>query len=204
MEFDFGRRLKQARQQKEWTQKELSEKAGVSQNSLSAYENLGKIPSLEVGARIAEALDVSLDWLCGLSEQTGSIPSMKTYGDVYRMLLDINASFPAVRARTETLPAQSDPTIDAEEAFDAYYGVDANTGDEYWVDSSWGILEIRDSRIANFLLGWTELSRLSRERIVQQEVLDAWLWKRIDGGDRLPLHEYRDEEEKRVLWFGET
>ncbi len=70
----FSKRLKEARTDKNMTQKELSEKSGVSTVMISAYErsntNSGKNPALNNIYAIATALGVSIDWLCGLTEDT--------------------------------------------------------------------------------------------------------------------------------------
>ena len=67
----FGKRLKEARTEKKISQKELSALAGVSTVMISSYERSdekGGNPSLANAAAIANALNVSLDWLCGLSD----------------------------------------------------------------------------------------------------------------------------------------
>lgn len=68
----FSKRLKEARTDKNMTQKELSEKSGVSTVMISAYErnniNSGKNPALNNIYAIATVLGVSIDWLCGLSD----------------------------------------------------------------------------------------------------------------------------------------
>lgn len=70
----FSKRLKEARTDKNMTQKELSEKSGVSTVMISAYErsntNSGKNPALNNIFAIATALGVSMDWLCGLTDNT--------------------------------------------------------------------------------------------------------------------------------------
>ena len=69
----FAKRLKDARIKAGLTQGELSKKAGMTAASVSAYESSdgtkGKNPSLENAKSLAEALGVSLDWLCGMSEK---------------------------------------------------------------------------------------------------------------------------------------
>lgn len=70
----FSKRLKEARTDRNMTQKELSEKSGVSTVMISAYErsnvNSGKNPALNNIYAIATVLGVSIDWLCGLTENT--------------------------------------------------------------------------------------------------------------------------------------
>ena len=79
----FSERLKKARADKGWSQIKLADAVGVRQNTISGYENSagekGNSPKLDVAARIAECLDVSLDWLVGMdkenneSEMTGTV-----------------------------------------------------------------------------------------------------------------------------------
>lgn len=67
----FAQRLKQARNSKELTQKELSDLSGVSTVMISQYErseiSTGKNPALNNVYSLANALGVSIDWLCGLT-----------------------------------------------------------------------------------------------------------------------------------------
>lgn len=69
----FSKRLKEARTEKNMTQKELSEKSGVSTVMISAYErnntNSGKNPALNNIYAIAIVLGVSIDWLCGINTE---------------------------------------------------------------------------------------------------------------------------------------
>ena len=68
MRGTVGQRLRMARQDKEWTQKKLSEVSGVSQNSICFYERECVDSSFFNITCIADALGVSLDWLAGRKE----------------------------------------------------------------------------------------------------------------------------------------
>ncbi len=63
---EFGERLHILRRRKQLTLKELASQAGTSYVTISLLER-GKKPqiSLDVVVRLAEALDVSLDYLVG-------------------------------------------------------------------------------------------------------------------------------------------
>ena len=64
----LGFRLQDARIDKRFKQKEASEKIGIQQATLSAYErNRGK-PSIDILIKLAKLYEVSLDYLCGLKE----------------------------------------------------------------------------------------------------------------------------------------
>lgn len=62
----FSRRLKEARNNKNMTQRQLADKIGVSATTLTNYEtNKSKVPGADTLVLLAEALDVSIDWLLG-------------------------------------------------------------------------------------------------------------------------------------------
>ena len=64
----FGLRLKALRERENLTQKQLAEKLDVVKASVSAYETGGVHPSLEILIKICNILDVSADYLLGLSD----------------------------------------------------------------------------------------------------------------------------------------
>lgn len=66
----FAERMKQARTQAGIKQNELAKTVHVTPTTISAYEKAdtdgnGKKPTLENAQKIASALGVSLDWMCG-------------------------------------------------------------------------------------------------------------------------------------------
>jgi transcriptional regulator with XRE-family HTH domain len=56
-------RIKQLRQERQWTQAELAEKIGIKQKQISAYERGVNSPSTDFLIKIADAFDVTLDFL---------------------------------------------------------------------------------------------------------------------------------------------
>lgn len=56
-------RIKQLRQERNWSQAQLGNKMGIHQKQVSAYERGRNIPSTEVLMKIADIFDVSLDYL---------------------------------------------------------------------------------------------------------------------------------------------
>ena len=77
--LNFGDKLQILRKQKGLSQKEFAEYLSIPQPSLSAYENNKNSPTMEVLIGIARKCDVSLDWLCGLSNLKHTV---STLGDV--------------------------------------------------------------------------------------------------------------------------
>ena len=86
----FGARLREARNDKNLKQQELADMSGIALSTLSAYENTklpqndkGKAPSIYTAYKMSEALGVSLDWLCGLSEyKNGNAISLHGIADM--------------------------------------------------------------------------------------------------------------------------
>ena len=70
----FEMRLKQARKAKGFSQKQLGEKVGKTQNAINLYENSSRlINKIKTLVLIADALNVSLDWLCGRTDKMSGV-----------------------------------------------------------------------------------------------------------------------------------
>ena len=61
----FAERLVQKRKEKGLHKTELAAKSGVNVNTITNYEYCNNMPSLYNACLIADALEVSLDWLVG-------------------------------------------------------------------------------------------------------------------------------------------
>lgn len=90
----FARRMKKAREDKGMKQNELAKAVGVTPTTISAYEKSddegnGKKPTLENAKSIAEALGVSIDWLCGMTESKSSSYTDFTATDYFKSLITV-------------------------------------------------------------------------------------------------------------------
>lgn len=63
--MSFKNRLTELRKQKKISQEELAKKIGVHQNVIGRYERGEAKPSIELAAKLAKVLEVSLDYLVG-------------------------------------------------------------------------------------------------------------------------------------------
>lgn len=61
----FPQRLKQLRQKKGLTQQKLAEILGIKRNTYSDWENGKTEPGFENLIKLADLLEVSIDWLFG-------------------------------------------------------------------------------------------------------------------------------------------
>ena len=82
----FATRIKDLRDSLKMTQKEFSEYIGIKQQTLSGYERGIMKPPLDIAKGIAEKCNVSLDWLCGLSDKKTSSNIPQTLADIFEML----------------------------------------------------------------------------------------------------------------------
>mgnify|MGYP001852013363 CR=1 FL=1 len=73
IEKKIAEKLREARQKKSLSQKELAKIADVAPATISAYEKGVKSPSLIISMKLAKALDISMDELCGFSQKTEQI-----------------------------------------------------------------------------------------------------------------------------------
>lgn len=82
--MEFGNRLIQLRKEKKLSQAELAAKVDIHANVLGRYERGEARPFVEMAAKLAQALDVSLDYLVGNS-------NLKFDTDTINRIVDIQA-----------------------------------------------------------------------------------------------------------------
>lgn len=82
----FADRLKELRSDLGLTQAEFVDGLGITSSALSSYEKNIKNPSIIVAKKIAEKYNVSIDWLCGLSNRKAIVDEsyFHTYADIFR------------------------------------------------------------------------------------------------------------------------
>lgn len=69
VDYYFGSRLRQAMLDKGMEAKDLGDCGIISASSIREYVDCGRLPNLRTACRLAEFLDVDLDWLCGFKEE---------------------------------------------------------------------------------------------------------------------------------------
>lgn len=82
-------RLRDLRYSLDVSQTEFVEGIGITAASLSGYEKNNKTPSAKIVKKIAEKYNVSIDWLCGLSDDRQINQDIRTYSAFFKMLLRI-------------------------------------------------------------------------------------------------------------------
>lgn len=89
----FADKLKELRLSLGLTQAEFVEKLGITASALSAYEKNQKNPSISIVKKIAEQYNVSIDWLCGLTNKKHVNNIISTVSDIVKLLLQIEEKY---------------------------------------------------------------------------------------------------------------
>ena len=67
--MDLYHRITELRKQKGWSQSELAKQISVSREIVGRYERGDAVPSIDIAKRMADAFEVSLDYMVGASEK---------------------------------------------------------------------------------------------------------------------------------------
>lgn len=89
----IGERIKALRDSLDLRQKDLADKAGITEATLSRYENNLREPKGEIVSKLAKALNVSTDYLLGSTDN----PNAKIYtGDLNgdKVEIEVNKDYP--------------------------------------------------------------------------------------------------------------
>ena len=87
----FGERLRQIRKEMGETQDEFAARIGTSKQVLSRYEGGQRIPKISLVESYAKALNVSVDYLMGESQQEAAFDSVCTQSNksFYKIFIDV-------------------------------------------------------------------------------------------------------------------
>lgn len=178
----FSQRLTQARKRKQLSQAELSSIAGVSTTTLSAYENNGRPPALDIAKKLADALDVSLDWLADTGKQA-ELTDYSKIDNVINALAEI-----ADKCACQIY-------VDSNEAQIAFIAKKDNDD-----------IPFLNKLLVEFFNKWEKVFTLYKDGTIDNELYDAWFEKtirtfktrqlkyEITGTDELTPEDLHDDE----------
>lgn len=63
--LDIGSKITELRKQKNWSQSDLAKAVDASRDIIGKYERGENSPSIEMAIKLADALDISVDYLLG-------------------------------------------------------------------------------------------------------------------------------------------
>lgn len=157
----FSQRLRELRTSLGMTQKDFAKELGITASALSSYEKNNINPSISIARRIAENYNVSIDWLCGLSEKRNYNDTIETYGDAIRLLLKLDEKLDiAVSTGLTDIPS-----------FDCVP----------YAELSFGNFKMQE-----FLREWEKMKELHDQCTIDDEVYSLWAEKTLKKYDAFP------------------
>lgn len=175
MKNKFSSRIKELRTSHKMTQIAFAKSIGTSQNALSGYETGDRVPSYDILLTIATKYNISLDWLCGITNKSTSDNIISTYSDIIFLLTSI-ANNSALNIEVDF-----DPPND-------YYDYDHESNEQ---PPLLGTIRFDDSKITTFLHDWQEMLRLLKNDTIKEELYKLWLNDQLNKYDIPITHENR-------------
>lgn len=165
----FADRLKELRQKLNITQKDFAERIGITAAALSSYENNIKNPSIAVAKRIAETFSISIDWLCGLSEKMNNSDEIKTYADMFRLIIKL--------VSIDSFFGDWDVSFEDNNIFNDM----SRTGLKY------AYLRNNDATIADFFKDWEQMKSLYDKGTIDEHLYNLWISDKLKQFETIPL-----------------
>lgn len=179
----FSERLKEARLTAKLKQTELAKMSGVAAATISAYEcadgNKGKNPSLDNALKLAQALNVSLDWLCGTAVSKDEVDVV----DFLKMLVKLNeVNYISVdtpnlidKKASSLLPNAHSLFTEDEYSFELQYSEAHGIPAELYLP----LVGFSDRCISNFIFEWQKMKDLYDLETIDKDLYNLWLDKQF-------------------------
>jgi transcriptional regulator with XRE-family HTH domain len=120
MNGSLGSKLKTLRHKRRWTQKELSDRCGISTPHISSIERGKRNPSLQYAIKLSEALDVPVQYFCDAAKDklfypVGTLPNIHTFSPSIQRLLfnETSAPYLTLAQRISEIGDQALPIVSA-------------------------------------------------------------------------------------------
>lgn len=159
----FAKNMEAQRKRLKLYQKDIAEKTGLTKAAISSYEKGTKLPNLENAIKIANALNTSLDDLCGMKNRATEI---QTYADVLTLLMDVVGI-------TEASLWCDEKCISEEH-------------DLYDIVST---ITIHNRTISRFVEDWEKVWNLYLSNTIDEEIYDAWRMKKLHDYGEIPFYD---------------
>lgn len=185
---EFGRNMKRIREEKGLKQNELARLADISPQQISKYENAknSTMPSIDVAAKIAEALEVTIDELCGAMRNSNRGIKLETYADAIEYIGKLVHFFDC-RANVVDVP------LHYLDYYEEPIGIDPN-GEYITKDVTSDIgamIVVADHRIGLFIKQWNSIKKLIDDGTIDVETATTWYsgaLSKLQGALLYPRH----------------
>lgn len=180
----FADRLKEARTAAGLTQAELCKRAGVTAATISAYESAdgskGKNPSLDNALKLAQALNVSLDWLCGFNVKHTAPPIV----GFLKLLVELDKTIAISFDEVDLLHVRDNCTLKnalaelSDDDLQVNRDYCKSRGEEitYFVYAA----VFHNYHIQHFIEEWQKMRSLYKSNTIDEDLYNLWLDKQFD------------------------
>lgn len=165
----FAKNMEAQRKRLKLYQKDIAEKTGLTKAAISSYEKGAKLPNLENAVKIANALDTTVDELCGMKS---SVATMSTYSDLLEVLMNI-----------------VDMTNADVSAFCEKKVKYCNDDDQLTLTTHLCALKIENETLYHLVKDWEKILKLYREKTIDEELYEAWKMKKKQDYHRYTLYD---------------
>lgn len=167
----FSTRIKELRESLNMTQTQFSGFIGVKQQTLSGYERGIMKPPLDIAKIIAQKCHVSIDWLCGLSEERELNPQIRNYKDLILKIFElINANIEPPFEMGAYVPEifchSADPPV------------------------AWALALPKASKLSMFWKTYSELNYLLQNDQIGQDTLNTWINGKLEEFEKIPINTF--------------
>ena len=179
----LAKRLKEIQTHRKLTQKKMAAMIGIMPATLSTYMNNEKSPTLDTVAKMAEAFNVSMGWLCGEDSEENTL---RTYKDVLKTIVRIadktNILFAPRLDYTRDF-AEHPYNQPGADVIEYYSGFDHPQLDYCY-------LETIDKTIISFFDEWRKVRDLFYRGTITEEMYDAIMNMQLDKLKDKPLPDH--------------
>lgn len=147
-------KIKELRNSCSLTQAEFAASLNTTQAALSGYERGDRTPSLDMLIAISETYNVSIDWLCNLTEKKNLSNKLSTYSDLIRIIMSIN---------------------DAPEITIDFFLQDNKTTDFFEASYQSLVCEINDKHMVEFFQEWKDIRSVCQKSPSGEKLYNIWL-----------------------------
>lgn len=186
---EFGIRLREARQNANKSQREISEIVGISSQMVSAYEKQERKPSIDVAAALAGELGVSLDYLCGIKNDQERKIAYEPLSAMLSYIAKLSAYFDCSCSVRKI-------SLSEEESYDVQCGEDEY---ETVTEENVAVFYINDHCVTDFVRNWIKMYSLYEEKVISLEILETWYRGELEKYGSTSKHGYINMPEYPVV-----
>lgn len=162
--LDFlAKRLKELRDELKINQSDFADSLGLRKQTYAAYEKAINKPPIDILIMIAEKYSISIDWLCGFTNQKNGTSSIDTYADILNTIFELSF-VDGLETGSGFCKSEDSP-----------YGPQIDYQCENFM-----MLYFDDTIINDALKDWKKMMDLLKEGLIDQEVFDLWKEKTLN------------------------